>query len=131
MRFAMDISVTREELASVKDIENNCAKHISIVNDIYSWEKELKQSNDSAREGSVLCTAVKILADNASLDVNASKRVLWVMAREWEQKHEKLCSTPALSTCSEAVMMYLKGLEYQMSGNELWSKTTPRYLVVE
>jgi len=133
MRFAMNLSLTSHELMSVKSIENNCAKHISIVNDIYSWEKELKQSQEGNREGSVLCTAVKVLADNAGLDVNASKRALWVMVREWEQKHEQLCSEPAfpVSSCSEDVIFYLKGLEYQMSGNELWSRTTPRYINVE
>ncbi len=34
---------------------------------------------------------------------------------------------PSPDGCSEATKAYMKGLEYQMSGNEQWSKTTRRY----
>ncbi|KAJ8104848.1 hypothetical protein ONZ43_g7662 [Nemania bipapillata] len=133
MRFAMDLHLTPEELEAMKPVEHNCSKHISIVNDIYSWEKELAQSLKTGEEGSVLCSAVKVLADNAALDIEAARACLWTMVREWEVKHEVLCSEPYMSpqTTTEAQMLYLKGLEYQMSGNELWSRTTPRYLRVD
>ncbi|KAF3002232.1 terpene cyclase [Neopestalotiopsis sp. 37M] len=132
MRFAMDLHLTDEELDAMKPIELNCAKHISIVNDIYSWEKELKQSEITQQEGSFLCSGVKVLADSVGLDPGAAKACLWTLVREWEEKHELLCSEPSLSSsqCSAAAKLYLQGLEYQMSGNEIWSRTTPRYLVV-
>ncbi|KAK8147306.1 hypothetical protein G3M48_001821 [Beauveria asiatica] len=71
-----------------------------------------------------------------SLDLDeATKACLWTMVREWEVKHERLCSVPFvpanISNISKEAMLYLKGLEYQMSGNELWSRMTPRYLVVD
>lgn len=133
MRFAMELRLSPAELAEVRPVERNCAKHISVVNDIYSWEKELRQSQASHEEGSVLCSAVKVLADSTALDIAAAKTCLWAMVREWEIKHEMLCSEPLMNVggASEAKMLYLKGLEYQMSGNEYWSRTTPRYLVVD
>ncbi|CAG8952973.1 hypothetical protein HYFRA_00003163 [Hymenoscyphus fraxineus] len=134
MRFSMGLNIesdklTPEELETVTQVEQNCAKHLAIVNDICSWEKELAQSKKSAQEGSVLCSAVKVMADNAGLSVDAAKRVLWSMVREWEAEHEILCQKPYMQ--DDRKSLYLQGLKFQMSGNESWSKTTPRYLVVD
>jgi aristolochene synthase len=129
MRFSMGLHLTPEQQDGVRALEQNCSRQISIVNDIYSWEKEYRASQTFNTEGAVLCSAVKLVSEEAGLDFEASKRVLWSMAREWEIVHENLarellCS-PAAN--SEAMRLYIKGLEYQMSGNERWSKTTPRY----
>jgi aristolochene synthase len=133
MRFSMGLHLTEEELVSVIPLERNCAKQISIVNDIYSWEKELIASRTGHPEGSFLCTAVQVVADESKVDIEGSKRVLWSYAREWELQHEELAAERIASPqgCSQAVKDYIKGLEYQMSGNELWSKTTLRYISLE
>jgi aristolochene synthase len=127
----MDIRLNPQDLDAIHIVEQNCAKHIAIVNDIYSWEKELTQSQRNTNEGSLLCSAVKIMADNAGLEVEGAKRVLWSMVREWEIKHEALCSALHLNDTFDVRSQYVQGLKYQMSGNETWSKTTPRYLAVE
>ncbi|KAI7774918.1 hypothetical protein LA080_007656 [Diaporthe eres] len=126
---AMNLHVTPEELQSIKDIEMNCSKHISVVNDIYSWEKELKASQTGHKEGSALCSSVSVLSAEANLEYSASKRVLWAMCREWEFVHDELVAKRLSSTegCSTSLSAFMKGLEYQMSGNEAWSETTPRY----
>lgn len=125
----MALSLDPEELAAMKTLEQNCSKQISVVNDVYSWEKEVYASRTGHREGSALCSAVKVLADGTSLNIHAAKRVLWSLIREWEQTHDELAAERVSSPdgCSQAVKDYIKGLEYQMSGNELWSKTTLRY----
>lgn len=129
MRFSMNLHVSPAELQSIKEIEMNCSKHISVVNDIYSWEKELKASQTGHKEGSALCSSVSVLSEKANLDYSASKRVLWVMCREWEFVHEELVARRLSSPqpCSTNLRAFMKGLEYQMSGNEAWSETTPRY----
>ncbi|CAI7630480.1 unnamed protein product [Penicillium glandicola] len=50
-------------------------------------------------------------------------------ALEWETVHDEIVAEKIASPdgCSEAAKAYMKGLEYQMSGNEQWSKTTRRY----
>ncbi|KAM4057643.1 aristolochene synthase prx2 [Hirsutella rhossiliensis] len=133
MRFVMGLHLTVDDIEEVKLVERNCAKHISVVNDIFSWEKELRQSEKSSQDGSVLCSAVKVLADSTSLGAEASKTCLWTMVREWEVKHEVLCAELCMDAgmASELKVLYLKGLEYQMSGNEYWSRTTPRYWIVD
>lgn len=125
----MKLHVKPEELAFVRDVEMNCSKHISVVNDIYSWEKELKASQFGHEEGSALCSSVSVLSSETMLDFEASKRVLWAMCREWELVHEKLVKEKqsASLSCRKDLAAFLKGLEYQMSGNEAWSASTPRY----
>lgn len=110
-------------------LERNCSKQISVVNDIWSWEKELKASQTGHHEGAALCTAVKILADDANLNTDAAKRVLTAMVKEWEVVHDVLTAAQLARPggCRTEVKKYMKGLEYQMSGNLLWSRTTLRY----
>ncbi|KAM7185509.1 Isoprenoid synthase domain containing protein [Naviculisporaceae sp. PSN 640] len=133
MRFVMGLHVTPEELTSAQPLEQNCAKHLSVMNDIWSWDKEYLQSLDGHPEGSAICSAVQILSDETSLPYEASKRVLWSLCREWELEHNVLVEKLLGSQQGQDVTMtnlelYIKGLEYQMAGNELWSGTTLRYL---
>ena len=132
MRFSMAIELTQATLASLTPLEQNCSKQISVVNDIYSWDKELRASQTGHKEGSALCSAIKILAESTNLSVEASKRVLWSMVREWEEVHDQMCENMEREGFwGEQVRTYAKGLEYQMSGNEEWSRTTKRYSVVD
>lgn len=133
MRFSMDLRLSSDELVFMKPIDENCAKHISVVNDIFSWEKELLQSQNGHEEGSALCTSVQVLAEEANLTIPAAKRVLFAMCREWELMHLKLVSNVAgnddLDDVGKArLLRYAYGLGYQMIGNELWSAQTLRYI---
>lgn len=126
----MNLHVTPDELASVQPIEQNCAKHISVLNDILSWDKEYMASQTGHPEGSAICSAVQVVSDETSLSYPASKRVLWAMCREWELQHEVLVQRRQSDSglgFSDSLARYIKGLEYQLSGNELWSRTTYRY----
>lgn len=125
----MGIHLTKDELESMTPLERNCSKHISVVNDVYSWEKELLASKTGHQEGAALCSAVKVVAEETNLKFDAAKRVLWSMIREWELTHDELAAEQiaSLNGVSQSVRDYIKGLEFQMSGNELWSKTTLRY----
>jgi len=133
MRFAYNIHLTQEELDSVRVHEENCSKQISVVNDIYSFEKELIASKTGHVEGSALCSAVNILAEETSLAYESAKKCLWTMVREWEDRHDEIVEERcnASQGCTDDVKMYMKGLEYQMSGNEEWSRTTLRYIGVD
>ncbi|KAI2628690.1 putative aristolochene synthase [Hypoxylon sp. NC1633] len=132
MRLSMNLRLTPEELQLVRPVDENCSKHISVINDIFSWEKELAQSYVGHEEGSVLCSSVQVLAEEGNFTIDASKRVLFAMAREWELTHLKLAEEISRDSRLAAdrrdmVISYIKGLEYQMSGNELWSANTLRY----
>lgn len=76
MRYVMELHLSENEAAALKPPEENCAKHLSIVNDIYSFEKEVQAARTGHKEGSFLCSAVKVLATETGLNVPATKRVL-------------------------------------------------------
>ena len=125
MRFVMRLTLTPTESDSLRSIDLNCARHISVVNDIFSWEKELCKAHESGKEGSLLCSSVQVVSSECSVGIDASKRILWAMCREWELTHLQLVNQRKDS--GEHVIRYCEGLTYQMSGNELWSRNTPRY----
>lgn len=126
-RFSSGLKLSKEELASVADIEKNVGRHISIVNDIYSYEKELRTAESAHKEGGKLCNAVQIIGAEVGLGVEPSKRVLWSICREWEHVHEELRLARKAEGWSIDLASYVDGLEYHMSGNETWSKSTRRY----
>jgi len=119
-------------LERVRALEHNYTNHISVVNDVCSFEKELREAAKSqAAEGAVLSNVVAVLADEMGLSPDASKAVLWSMCRDWERQHEQMVSEIIRDECSDGLKAYMHGLELQMSGNELWSRTTPRYNQLE
>ncbi|KAI1389502.1 Aristolochene synthase in complex with 12,13-Difluorofarnesyl diphosphate [Hypoxylon trugodes] len=129
MRFSMSLVVPPEDLALVTQIERNCSKHITIINDIWSYEKEVVAAKNSHKEGGVMCSGVAVLAQEARITADAAQRVLYHLAREWELSHNVLGDELLAQRDTQELREYVKGLEYQMSGNEMWSKTTGRYSV--
>ncbi|KAI0109098.1 Aristolochene synthase in complex with 12,13 Difluorofarnesyl diphosphate [Nemania sp. FL0031] len=128
MRFAMALEVSPEELAIARPADMTCSKHLSVINDIWSYEKEYIASQTLHDEGAVLCTCVGIMSKDTDLRIPAAKRVLYAICREWELVFKQEVAD-ILSVCDTPTMRaYLDGLELQMSGNELWSRTTLRYL---
>ncbi|KAI4858599.1 Aristolochene synthase in complex with 12,13-Difluorofarnesyl diphosphate [Hypoxylon rubiginosum] len=127
MRFSMALSVPPSDLELVRPVDRNCSKHLSIVNDIWSYEKEALAAQTLHEEGGVLCTAVAVLAKETEISTDAAKRVLYHLCREWELKHRILVDDILVQKDTPVLRAYLQGLEFQMSGNELWSRTTLRY----
>lgn len=127
MRFSMNLDMSPSELDLCRPVERNCAKHISVINDIYSFEKEIAAAKTGHHEGAAVCSSVQIMARESDLDVLGSKRVLFLLCREWEAVHRRLVTERESEKCTPAMSAYVQGLEYQMSGNEQWSHTTMRY----
>jgi aristolochene synthase len=128
MRFSMALSVPPSDLEMVRPVDRNCSKHISVINDIWSYDKEALAAQDLHEEGGTLCTSVVVLSKEAEIDTPAAKRVLYSLCREWEFKHQILVADILAQKDTPVLREYLQGLEFQMSGNELWSRTTLRYL---
>ena len=128
-RYGMDLHISAEELETVTDIERNCGRHIAIVNDVFSYEKEMQASRSSDQEGAILCNAVQVLSSQLFVGVDPSKHILSTLVREWEYKHKELVKRRLANVpeCSRELQAYINALEYHMSGNELWSRTTKRY----
>ncbi|KAI0187177.1 isoprenoid synthase domain-containing protein [Xylaria flabelliformis] len=124
--FTRPLCLTKEEWALVEPVDKNSARHISVMNDIWSYDKELKAVALN-QEGSTMLNAVDILADEASMPIESAKRVLYRLCREWEIVHETLVADVLAKHDSPKLRAYFKETEYQMSGNEIWSRLTLRY----
>ena len=131
MCFFMEIHLTASELRALRPLEKNCAKHLSVINDIYSWEKEIQAAKVSNSEGVEICSAVKVLREEINLDFEATKRMLWTMIPEWKMVHTRLHAdlVGSPSGWRPAVEEYIKSVEYHFGGNEEWCKTTLRYRI--
>jgi aristolochene synthase len=100
---------------------------MAVINDIWSFEKEVYAAKTLHEEGGVLCSAVAILAEESNITVDSAKRVLYQLCREWEVKQECLVYEALAQKDTPDMREYLKRIEYQMSGNEFWSRSTERY----
>ncbi|EAW10787.1 uncharacterized protein ACLA_052600 [Aspergillus clavatus NRRL 1] len=128
--FAMDVELTAEEQDAMIPLERNFGRQISVVNDLWSWEKEFRASQAGHKEGAAISSAVNVLSMEAGLGFTAARRVLQAMVLEWDMAHNELVAEQLARPggCRPAVQLYMKGLEYHMSGNEVWSRTTRRYV---
>jgi aristolochene synthase len=126
MRFCAGLHVTPEELELVKPVEENSMKHITFVNDICSFEKEILAATNGFELGAI-CSSVPIVMDLCGVKEYEAKRIMWQMVRAWEARHFELVDEILSKNPSAALATYFKGLEYQTAGNELWSLLTPRY----
>ena len=112
-------------LAAVHKNYSNC---ITVVNDICSYAKEARVAATSSQQGSVLCSAVQVLADETGLPADCAKRILWTMCREWERNHERMTRDLSMvAGCDGVLKEYLDGLKLQISGTEAWSLISMRY----
>ncbi|KAG9387024.1 Aristolochene synthase [Pyrenophora tritici-repentis] len=127
MRFCAGLSITPEELELAKEVEENCMKHITFVNDICSYDKEVMTASEGSELGA-MCSSVPIIkADHRVDDDQEAKSIMWEMVRDWELRHFELVEKISSKNISPALAKYLKGVEYQAAGNEHWSLLTPRY----
>ena len=118
-----------ETLKSLDKIDDSYGKLGIIVNDIYSFEKELYLWNESHKEGAKLLNVVHHMSIDAGVSYSTAKRILWVLCREWELDHQEMVAKVVAGKggADATLQKYLKGLEYVLSGNEYWSTTTERY----
>jgi len=122
--------VPASDLARAHDLEKNYSDCITSINDVCSYDKEALAARTLHREGGSVCSAVQVLADETGLPPQMTKRIMWSMIREWERNHERIVEELInQGSCSEDFVGYVDGIKSQLSGTELWSRTTLRYLI--
>lgn len=134
MRYCLNITLTPDQLTKVESTVNlNAGKQILGINDIYSYDKEAKTAIDAPEndESCTLCNGVSILSSETGLATPSAKHVLYRICREWEAQHRhyahQMVDGNNKNDKSGPLAAYFQGLEFAMSGNEAWSKGTPRY----
>ncbi|MCJ1479457.1 hypothetical protein MMC13_008143 [Lambiella insularis] len=129
MCYAMDLHISPSAMLSISDISESYSRLGIIVNDIYSYAKELRAWNRHRKEGAQILNMVLLQMQETGVTLEASKRLLWVLCREWELQHFELVAArqAAVEGCEDVLRVYMEGLEYVLGGNEKWSSYTQRY----
>ncbi|KAF9244405.1 hypothetical protein DTO013E5_5954 [Penicillium roqueforti] len=130
IRFGAKLDLTPTALENTAALESTAFRHVSVMNDIYSWEREWKVYQENPTDGAQPFSAIYILANETGLPYTACRRLMYSYCRELELVFKQSSVEIRHNTMeglTHELEMYIKGLEYFMCGIELWSQWTPRY----
>lgn len=129
----MDITVPDDERPWIEELEGNISAHWALVNDLFSWDKEILESRDVAgKMGATVFNAVSVHMEELNVDAESARSSLANMVRELERKHGDLVARRMDSgrPISPDVVRYVHCLENIAAANESWSRGTARYNIV-
>ena len=129
VRYSSRLRMSKDTLKSLEGIQDSYSKLGIIVNDIYSFDKELRMWNQDHKEGGQLLNIVNHMANDAGVSYTTAKRILWVLCREWEIDHQEMVAKVMTGKRGgdPTLQKFFKCLDYAIGGNEYWSETTERY----
>lgn len=131
VRFARDIELSPDELAPFKRLEDLADDHHMLVNDLYSFAKEVEEHE---RDGGdkPLFNAVGVMKELLGLrSWDEAKGVVGDLILRWEElaKGEVgvLNAKREEGLLNERQWSYVEGVLQSMAGNQFFSATAPRY----
>ncbi|KAJ5746215.1 hypothetical protein N7520_011397 [Penicillium odoratum] len=130
IRFGANLHIGPSGLQQTFGLESTAFRFMGILNDVYSWDKEWKAYKEHSTDGARPFSAINILAQETGLPYPACKRLMYNYCRELElvfQQSAGKIKGSAGGPLLPEIEKYIKGLEYLMSGIEIWSQWTPRY----
>ncbi|KAK0640820.1 isoprenoid synthase domain-containing protein [Cercophora newfieldiana] len=130
--FTEDLSLTPAEKSLLQPLERVANYHVSILNDIFSFEREWKAA-ETLGQGAVLVNGVRILADEVGVSVGVAKRLCFSLVRAWEEEFVEMSGAVLGAVADdeesrERLERAVKGIERRMTGAEAFSWRTSRYL---
>ncbi|CAN8100624.1 unnamed protein product [Discula destructiva] len=130
--FAMGFKLSQQERDVIRDIEDQAMYAVTVINDLYSWPKEVKchlETPGSERP----FNAVAILMRHGGYSETEAFEVLRQKQSELEGRHMSLLTALRArlqregTTLSENQDLFLQTMQAAASGSELWSIHTQRY----
>ncbi|KAK5658076.1 hypothetical protein OQA88_2632 [Cercophora sp. LCS_1] len=125
-----DLALTNEDKKLLAPLERVANYHVSILNDIFSFDREWKAA-ETLGQGAVLVNGVRILADEAAVSVGTAKRLCFAFVRAWEVEFKRMVDETLEGVGGmegERLQRAVVGIERRMSGAEAFSWRTKRYL---
>ena len=107
-------------------IDRNIGIHVCVVNDLFSWDKEIL---DAAETNYDIVNAISIVMNQHNVDAEVARSRLAMKVPELELRHDQLLQQ-TLNPFSMESQRYIEFLVCLASGNESWSRLTARYNVV-
>ncbi|KAK3349788.1 isoprenoid synthase domain-containing protein [Lasiosphaeria hispida] len=126
-----DLAMREGERAALAPLERVANYHVSILNDVFSFEREW-QAARTLGQGAVLVNGVRILADETAVSVGAAKSLCLALVRAWEVEFqtmvEEVLERVRGGDGEERLRRAVLGIERRMTGAEAFSWRTSRYL---
>ncbi|KAH8672844.1 isoprenoid synthase domain-containing protein [Tricladium varicosporioides] len=132
-RLGMDLEIPAEEEHWLKKLEHITTYHIIIVNDLYSWDKELLQASNSKTTdiGGDLVSAITVVMKEENVDEMTAKKFLATKVHDLEVEYFDLVKEREKEgPMAIDARRYADCLPVMAAGNESWSRVTARYNVV-
>ncbi|KAK7042880.1 Aristolochene synthase in complex with 12,13 Difluorofarnesyl diphosphate, partial [Favolaschia claudopus] len=126
--YCTRLTIPVTDLAVAESLHEICMNHIVYGNDAWSYDKELKKAQETALEAELQAfSSVSSLMDACGITSRSAKRVLVFLQREMEVLFTERSDEVLRMKDTPEMRRYIKMLEYQMSGSELWGTKTLRY----
>ncbi|KAK4168418.1 putative terpene cyclase [Cladorrhinum sp. PSN259] len=125
------LSLTQQQRETLKRMETIANYHVSILNDVFSFEREYKASREQDSEGAVLVNGVAVLSREIGVGVDVARSLCCEIVRGWEREFLGVVAETLKSKDVEKdglMLRAIKGIERRMSGAEAYSWRTKRYL---
>ncbi|CAG7951742.1 unnamed protein product [Penicillium olsonii] len=130
IRFGANLHLNDTELMKSKPFESIAFRHFSIINDIYSWERESRVSQTISTDGAKPFSSVYIVAKDTRQPFSICQRLLYDYCRGIELDFKQAVDglrEDGSNVLTPQLESYLRNLEFFMSGMEAWSQLTARY----
>lgn len=125
--FSMDFNLTDNEEAELADITAAAYNAWVLVNDYFSWDKELLNHQFNNREGEIV-SAIFLYMKWYSIDAKEAKVMLKAEIMEREKTYDHLKNQYlARGNATARVKYWFELLDLVTAGNFAWSMTTARY----
>ncbi|KAK6984773.1 Aristolochene synthase in complex with 12,13 Difluorofarnesyl diphosphate [Favolaschia claudopus] len=127
--YCIRLAIPTTDLAVTEPLDDIYTKPLIYGNDAWSYDKELKTAQETC--GSTLevqtFSSISTLMNASGMTARSAKRVLVFLQREMEFSFGEAAEAVLPRRDSPELQRYIKMLEYQMSGSELWATETLRY----
>lgn len=126
--FSMGVTLTEEEDAQLEPIRKPGFIALALAYDYLSFDREYLEFSDSGQVGT-LSNAVWLYMQWNDVNVDVAKSVILGVTRQNEDIFLENCTRYRRENenMSQKLSRHLYALEYQISGNVVWSLNSPRY----
>lgn len=126
IRFGCGVYHTQEELAPLDELSDLHVRHSILINDLYSYEKEVHEVKTiNASIVNAVAVTEQLLSVPPPLAKNIVRTITWDMEKEFHAMCEKLMHDPLLN---DRQRVYVTALFDATAGNIFHSATLSRYV---
>lgn len=120
IEYGLNIVFENEILEEYKEIHKIAAENIILINDLFSYRKELYENNNNPN-------IIKIIMNEKECNLQESINLLEIDIKKNNEIFKKLYNQILIKHNNENVKKYLNGLHNLIVGNLQWSCVSPRY----